>query len=60
MKQPLVITPEGKLVSDAEFSLRASLRDLRNWLDKTDLRPTKYLMNQTDYDDIMKWTSGSQ
>lgn len=59
MKCPLVITPDGKLIAEAHYALGQSIRQMRHWLDKTGLRPTKYFMNQADWDDIVKWGTGS-
>ena len=59
MKCPLVITPEGKLMHEAHYALDQSLQRFKSWLDSTKLQPTKLIMNQDDWDDIVKWGTGS-
>jgi hypothetical protein len=55
----IVINSEGEigLREDATFG-RNSLKQIQNEIEKWDLQPTRYIMSQQDYDDIVKWGSG--
>jgi hypothetical protein len=55
MIHPLIITSKGKLVDNGANELRESLRDMLKIMSGWDLRPTKFYMNQADFNDIVSW-----
>jgi hypothetical protein len=52
MRHPISINTRGK---PYRRSIMSDLRDAIKMIDSWSLQPTKYIMNQSDYDDILKW-----
>lgn len=50
------ITSKGKLVSNNIWNIQQAIRTLFNF----NIRASTYYMNESDYNDIMKWQSGKE
>ena len=54
MNHPLIISAKGKALIDS--SVRRSLKELGSIWNKQNPVATKYIMSQTDWDDIVKYS----
>ena len=56
MEHPIVVTSDNKICDKPNArQLSNSIRDAIKMIESWDLKPSVYLMNQADYDDIVKW-----
>jgi hypothetical protein len=53
----VVITSNNEVMSSSSYMapFSASMKKMYHMLNNSPLRPTTILMNQDDYDDIVKW-----
>jgi hypothetical protein len=61
MKSPWVITPKGKLIDRAIYDqqdFRGDLKKAFDELEKYKLREFRIIMNQDDWEDLMKFSQG--
>jgi hypothetical protein len=60
VKHPIIINSLGKAENSPPPSLFRDLKAIKKQINGWGLRPTKYIMNQSDYEDILKWSKDNK